>query len=160
LVIFSKAESRRVPTHLRSLIEAVAGREVEMISLYANLERWRPFLLSILRVVTALLFLQSGLSKFFGFPAAGPPLAGLIILAAIIEVIGSLLLLVGLYTRLAALVMSGEMAFAYFMAHAPKSFYPAVNGGTLAILYCFVFLYFVFAGGGPWSVDRVVLKQD
>jgi len=106
-----------------------------MISLYANLERWRPFLLSILRVVTALLFLQSGLSKFFGFPAAGPPLAGLIILAAIIEVIGSLLLLVGLYTRLAALVMSGEMAFAYFMAHAPKSFYPAVNGGTLAILY-------------------------
>ena len=131
-----------------------------MISLYANLERWRPFLLSILRVVAALLFLQSGLSKFFGFPAAGPPLAGLIILAAIIEVIGSLLLLVGLYTRLAALVMSGEMAFVYFMAHAPKSFYPAVNGGTLAILYCFVFLYFVFAGGGPWSVDRVVLKQD
>jgi putative oxidoreductase len=142
------------------LIEAVAGREVETISLYANLERWRPFLLSILRVVAALLFLQSGLSKFFGFPAAGPPLAGLIILAAIIEVFGSLLLLVGLYTRLAALVMSGEMAFAYFMAHAPKSFYPAVNGGTLAILYCFVFLYFVFAGGGPWSVDRVVLKQD
>ena len=117
-------------------------------------------LLSILRVVAALLYLQSGLSKIIGFPAAGTPLAGLIILAAIIEVIGSLLLLVGLYTRLAALVMSGEMAFAYFMAHAPKSFYPAVNGGTLAILYCFVFLYFVFAGGGPWSVARVVLKQD
>ncbi len=131
-----------------------------MMSLYANLERRRPYVLSILRVVAALLFLQSGLSKFFGFPAAGPPLAGLIILAAIIEVFGSLLLLVGLFTRLAALVMSGEMAFAYFMAHAPKSFYPAVNGGTLAILYCFVFLYFVFAGGGPWSVDRVVLKQD
>jgi putative oxidoreductase len=149
-----------VPTHLRPLIDAVAGREVEMMSLYANLERWRPYVLSILRVVAALLFLQSGLSKFFGFPAAGPPLAGLIILAAIIEVFGSLLLLVGLFTRLAALVMSGEMAFAYFMAHAPKSFYPAVNGGTLAILYCFVFLYFVFAGGGPWSVDRVVLKQD
>ncbi len=131
-----------------------------MMSLYANLERRRPYVLSILRVVAALLFLQSGLSKFFGFPAAGPPLAGLIILAAIIEILGSLLLLVGLFTRLAALVMSGEMAFAYFMAHAPKSFYPAVNGGTLAILYCFVFLYFVFAGGGPWSVDRVVLKQD
>jgi len=65
-----------------------------------------------------------------------------------------------LFTRLAALVMSGEMAFAYFMGHAPKSFYPMVNGGSLAILYCFVFLYLVFAGGGPWSIDRAVLKQD
>jgi putative oxidoreductase len=131
-----------------------------MTSLYASLERWRPYVLSILRIVAALLFLQSGLSKFFGFPAAGPPLAGLIVLAAIIETFGSLLLLVGLFTRLAAFIMSGEMAFAYFMAHAPKSFYPAGNGGTLAILYCFVFLYFVFAGAGPWSVDRAVLKQD
>jgi hypothetical protein len=68
--------------------------------------------------------------------------------------------LVGLFTRLAALVMSGEMAFAYFMAHAPKSIYPAVNGGSLPVLYCFVFLYLVFAGGGPWSIDRAVLKQD
>jgi putative oxidoreductase len=131
-----------------------------MKSLYANLERWRPYVLSILRIVVALLFLQHGLSKFFGFPAAGPPLSGLIILAAIIETFGSLLLLVGLFTRLAAFVMSGEMAFAYFMAHAPKSFYPAVNGGSLAVLYCFVFLYLVFAGGGPWSIDRVVVKQD
>ena len=84
----------------------------------------------------------------------------MIILAAIIETFGSLLLLVGLFTRLAAFVMSGEMAFAYFMAHAPKSFYPAVNGGSLAVLYCFMFLYLVFAGGGPWSIDRVVVKQD
>jgi putative oxidoreductase len=102
----------------------------------------------------------AALSKFFGFPADGPPLSGLIILAALIETVGGLLLLVGLFTRLAALVMSGEMAFAYFIAHAPKSFYPAVNGGTLAVLYCFVFLYLVFAGGGPWSIDRAVLKQD
>ena len=131
-----------------------------MTSLYANLDRWRPYSLSILRIVVALLFLQHGLSKFFGFPADGPPLSGLIILAALIEMVGGLLLLVGLFTRLAALVMSGEMAFAYFIAHAPKSFYPAVNGGTLAVLYCFVFLYLVFAGGGPWSIDRAVLKQD
>ena len=131
-----------------------------MPSLYANLDRWRPYVLSILRIVVALLFLQHGLSKFFGFPSAGPPLTGLIILAAIIETVGSLLLLVGLFTRWAALVMSGEMAFAYFMAHAPKSFYPAVNGGSLAILYCFVFLYLVFAGGGAWSIDRAVLNPD
>jgi putative oxidoreductase len=131
-----------------------------MTSLYANLDRWRPYALSILRIVVALLFLQHGLSKFFGFPEAGPPLAGLIILAAIIETVGSLLLLVGLFTRVAAFVMSGEMAFAYFMVHLPKSFYPAVNGGSLAVLYCFVFLYLVFAGGGPWSIDRAVLKQD
>jgi putative oxidoreductase len=84
----------------------------------------------------------------------------LIILAAIIETVGSLLLLVGLFTRVAAFVMSGEMAFAYFITHAPKSFYPAVNCGTLAVLYCFVFLCLVFAGDGPWSIDRAVLKQD
>jgi len=131
-----------------------------MKSFCANLERWRPYVLSILRIVASLLLLQSGLSKFFGFPAPGPPLAGLIIFAATIETLGGLLLLAGLFTRLAALIMSGEMAFAYFMGHAPKSFYPEVNGGNLAILYCFVFLYFVFAGGGPWSVDRAVLKQD
>jgi putative oxidoreductase len=101
---------------------------------FANLEKWRPCVLSILRLVAALLFLQHGLGKFFGFPTAGPPLTGLIILAAVIETFGSLLLLVGLFSRWAALIMSGEMAFAYFMAHAPKSFYPAVNGGNLAVL--------------------------
>ena len=135
-------------------------RELTMKYLYANLEKMRPYILSVLRIVSALLFLQSGLEKFFGSPAAGPPLSGLIVLAALIETVGSLFLLLGLFTRLAALVMSGEMAFAYFIAHAPKSFYPAANGGTLDVLYCFVFLYFVFAGGGPWSADRAVLKTD
>ncbi len=130
------------------------------MALVAELEKWRPTVLSILRIVAALLFLQSGLEKFFGFPVAGPPLTGLIILAAIIETFGSLLLLVGLFTRWAAFIMSGEMAFAYFIAHAPRSFYPAANGGSLAVLYCFVFLYLVFAGGGPWSVDHAMLRQD
>ena len=130
-----------------------------MTALYANLERGRPYVLSILRIVAALLFLQSGLIKLFGFPEAGPPLEGLLILAAVIETFGSLLLLVGLFTRLAALIMSGEMAFAYFMTHAPRSFYPVVNAGELAVLFCFIFLYFAFAGGGPLSVDRAMLKQ-
>jgi putative oxidoreductase len=131
-----------------------------MNRLYANLEKVRPYILSVVRIVVALLFLQSGLEKLLGFPAAGPPLSDLIVVAALIETFGGLLLLLGLFTRWAALVMSGEMAFAYCIAHAPKSFYPAVNGGNLAVLYCFVFFYFVFAGGGPWSVDRLVLKTD
>lgn len=124
------------------------------------LEKWGPAVLSILRVVTALLYLQFGLEKFFGFPIAGPPPTGLFILAAIIETFGSLFLLVGLFTRWVAFIMSSEMLYAYFSAHAPKSFYPAANGGSLDILYFFVLLYFVFAGGGSWSVDRAVMKQN
>jgi putative oxidoreductase len=129
-------------------------------SLYARMEMWRPYVLSILRVVAALLYLQHGLSKVSGFPVPGPSLNGLLILAAFLETVGSLLLLVGAYTRIVAFILSGEMAFAYFMAHAPRSFYPLVNGGEAAILFCFVFLYLAFAGGGPWSVDRAVLKQN
>jgi putative oxidoreductase len=128
-------------------------------ALYTRMETWRPYVLSILRIVIGLLFLEHGLSKVFGFPAPGPALSGLLILAAFLETVGGLLLLVGAYTRIVALILSGEMAFAYFMAHAPRAFYPLVNGGQLAILFCFIFLYFAFAGGGPWSVDRAVLNQ-
>jgi len=124
------------------------------------METFRPYVLSILRVVVALLFLEHGLSKLFGFPVPGPSLQGLLILAAFLETVGSLLLLVGAYTRIVAFILSGEMAFAYFMAHAPRSFYPLANGGDGAILFCFIFLYIAFAGGGPWSVDRPALKQD
>ena len=131
-----------------------------MNALYTRMETWRPYILSILRIVIGLLFLEHGLSKVFGFPAPGASLNGLLILAAFLETVGALLFLVGAYTRIVALILSGEMAFAYFMAHAPRAFYPLVNGGQLAILFCFIFLYFTFAGGGPWSVDRVVLKQD
>ena len=127
--------------------------------LYTRIERLRPYVLSILRIVVALLFLQHGLSKVFGFPIPGPSLNGLLILAAFLETVGAVLLLVGAYTRIVAFILSGEMAFAYFMAHAPRSVYPLANGGELAVLFCFIFFYFVFAGGGPWSVDRVALKQ-
>ena len=132
-----------------------------MNTLYARMETWRPYILSILRIVVGLLFLQHGLSKVFNFPAPSPvpSLSGLMILAAFLETIGALLFVVGAYTRIVALILSGEMAFAYFMAHAPRSFYPVVNGGELAVIYCFIFLYFAFAGGGPLSVDRAALNQ-
>jgi putative oxidoreductase len=132
-----------------------------MNGLYATLERYRPYILSILRIVVGLLLLQHGLSKVFNFPAPSPvgALSGLLILAAILETIGAALFLVGAFTRIVAFILSGEMAFAYFMAHAPRSFYPIVNAGELAVLFCFIFLYFAFAGGGPLSVDRAMLKQ-
>jgi putative oxidoreductase len=130
-----------------------------MNGLYARMETGRPFVLSILRIVIGLLFLEHGLSKVFSFPVPGPSLSGLLILAAFLETFGALLFVVGAYTRIVAFILSGEMAFAYFMAHAPRSFYPLANGGELAIVYCFIFLYFAFAGAGPLSVDRAMLNQ-
>ena len=132
-----------------------------MNAIYARMERFRPYILSILRIVIGLLFLQHGLSKVFNFPAPSPvpSLSGLLILAAILETVGAALFLVGAYTRILAFILSGEMAFAYFMAHAPRSFYPVVNAGELAVLFCFIFLYFAFTGGGPLSVDRAMLNQ-
>lgn len=118
------------------------------------LATWQPRVLSVLRIVTALLFLQHGLVKIIGFPVAGPAtLSPLYMAAAAIEVVGSLLLIVGLFTRLAAFIVSGEMAFAYFIGHFPSGFYPIANRGEGAILFCFIFLYITFAGPGPWSLD-------
>jgi putative oxidoreductase len=131
-----------------------------MRSLYASLEEARPYVLSVLRIIVALLFLEHGLQKFFGFPSAGPPMTSLLYVQGVIEIVGGILLLLGAYTRVVAFILAGDMAFAYFMAHFPRSFFPAVNGGDAAVLYCFVFLYLLFAGGGPWSVDRVALKQN
>ena len=120
----------------------------------AILAAWRPRVLALLRIVAALLFLEHGLSKLVGFPVPGPgQLSPLVLAAGIIEALGGLLVLVGLFTRAAAFVMSGEMAVAYFMAHAPEGFYPLANHGEAAILYCFIFLYLAVAGGGAWSVD-------
>lgn len=130
-----------------------------MKALYASLDKGQPYILSILRIITALLFLEHGLQKFLGFPSAGPPLTPLLYVQGVIEIVGGLLLLIGLYSRLVAFILAGDMAVAYFMAHFPRSFFPAVNAGDASVLYCFVFFYIVFAGGGPLSVDRL-LKQD
>ena len=131
-----------------------------MRTLYANLETARPYILSILRIVAALLFLEHGLQKYFGFPSAGPPMTSLLYVQGVIEIVGGILLLVGAYTRVVAFILAGDMAAAYFMAHFPRSFFPALNGGDAAVLFCFVFFYLFFAGGGSWSVDRAALKQS
>ena len=115
-------------------------------------------MLAVLRIVAALCFMVHGCEKLLGFPVApGGGLPAMLTLpwfAGIIELFGSLLVVIGFQTRIAAFLMSGEMAVGYWMAHAPKSFYPAVNGGDAAVLYCFLFLYLVFAGPGAWAIDN------
>lgn len=124
-----------------------------------SLNSWSPRALSVLRIVTALLFMEHGLMKMFHFPAMQPgapdPLPTLLVVAAWIEIVGGGLIALGLFTRVAAFVCAGQMAVAYFMAHFPKSSWPAINQGEVAILFCFVFLYLVFAGPGAWSIDAV-----
>jgi putative oxidoreductase len=126
--------------------------------------RWRssaPYLLSVLRIVAAFLFMQYGTAKWFAFPApimpggGTVPLASQVGVAAVLETVGGGLLLIGLFTRPVAFLLSGEMAFAYFIGHAPQGFWPVVNQGTPAIIFCFVWLYFSAAGAGPWSVDAL-----
>jgi putative oxidoreductase len=128
-----------------------------------NLDVWSPRVLSVLRIVAALLFMEHGLMKIFHFPAAQPgapdPLPLMLMAAGWIEIVGGGLVALGLFTRAAALICSGEMAAAYFMAHAPHGFYPALNMGEGAVLYCFVFFYFAFAGGGLWSLDAALRKR-
>ena len=123
-----------------------------------DLDVWAPRALAVLRIVTALLFLEHGTQKLFGFPppvgGTGPAMFALVWFAAVLELVGGALLLVGLFTRPVAFILAGEMAFAYFLAHAPRNVFPALNGGDAAILYCFIFLYLTVAGPGTWSVDR------
>jgi putative oxidoreductase len=119
---------------------------------------WAPRVLSILRIVAALIFMEHGTQKLLGFPPGDrpqPELFSLIGLAGVLELFGGILLVLGLFTRPVAFILSGEMAVAYWMAHAPQSFFPIVNGGDSAILYCFVFLYLAVAGGGAWSLDNI-----
>ncbi|WP_159346470.1 DoxX family protein [Roseomonas harenae] len=123
----------------------------------SNLAVWAPRMLSVLRIVAALIFLLHGTQKLFGFPAPPasglPPVMSLFWIGAILELVGGLLLLVGAFTRPVAFILAGEMAVAYWMFHAPRNLYPTLNNGDASILYCFIFLYLVFAGAGPWSVD-------
>jgi putative oxidoreductase len=133
-----------------------------MNGLEATLAPWQPRVLSVLRIMAGLLLLQFGLAKHFSFPMVWPnkfEQFSQIWFAGAIELVGGALLVIGLFTRCTAFVCSGLMAFAYFIGHAPKSFYPVMNGGTLAILFCFVFFYLFFAGGGPWSVDAIMRSK-
>ena len=122
---------------------------------------WSPYLLSILRIVAAFLFIQFGTGKLLAFPAAIMPDGGtaasgsLAWFAGALEAVGGGLLLLGLLTRPVAFLLSGEMAFAYFIGHAPQGFWPVLNQGHPAVLFCFLFLYFSAAGPGPWSLDAL-----
>ena len=137
-----------------------------MNDIEVKLNRYQPQILSILRIMFGLLFLQAGLVKWFGFPVVNPNFANIQLfslygIAGLIETVGGALVTVGLFTRYAAFIMSGEMAVAYFLMRigAGKAFAPIANGGNLEVAFCFVFLYLVFAGAGPWSLDAVLRKR-
>ena len=117
---------------------------------------WQPYGLAILRIMAGLLFLAHGTGKFLGFPALAqvPPVGSLAWYGGALELVGGVLIVIGLFTRPVAFILAGEMAVAYFIAHFPRNFFPANNGGDAAVLYCFVFLYLVIAGAGALSLDR------
>jgi putative oxidoreductase len=122
---------------------------------------WRPHFLSVLRIMTGLLFLEHGTSKLLGFPHVEkvPQITSMPGIGGILELIGGALIALGLFTRPVAFLLSGEMAVAYFTAHAPRAFFPLLNSGDAAVLYCFVFLYLFFAGPGPWSIDAMMKRK-
>ena len=127
-------------------------------------KEWAPQLLSILRIVVAFLYFQVGSAKWFAFPAAilpgggTAPVGSLVWFAGVIEVVGGTFFLLGLFTRPVAFILSGEMAFAYFIGHAGNGFWPVLNQGAPAVFYCFTFLYFSAAGPGPWSLDALLAR--
>lgn len=117
---------------------------------------WAPRLLSVLRIMTGLQFLEHGTQKFLSFPlrtAAAPELTSLLGVQGCLEIVGGVLIILGLFTRPVAFILAGDMAFAYFTVHFPRNAFPALNGGDAAILFCFVFLYLAAAGAGVWSID-------
>jgi putative oxidoreductase len=127
------------------------------------LARYQPQMLALLRIIVALLFLQHALIKLFGFPPEGMPglqqVGTLLWVGGVIELVTGILVLLGLWTRLAAFIAAGEMAVAYFMVHAPQGFFPAVNMGEAAVLFCFVFLYIASAGAGAFSMDDAMDRR-
>jgi len=132
----------------------------------ATLDKYRPQMLSILRIMVGLLFMSAGIQKWFAFPVAMPAAANITLfsmlgIAGCIELIGGALVTVGLFTRYAAFIMSGEMAVAYWLYanRLSRGFMPIQNGGTVEVLFCFIFLYLVFAGSGPWSLDAILRKK-
>ena len=131
---------------------------------FTFLARWQPQLLSVLRIMTGLLFMSHGTAKLLGFPHVDMfdnlEIMSLTGIAGILELVGGALITIGLFTRPAAFILSGEMAVAYFLYHAPSSFHPIINQGEAAILYCFVFLYLCAAGPGPWSVDAARTRHE
>ena len=134
-----------------------------MICSEATCKAWTPRILGILRIITGFLFLQHGAAKLLGVPHVamfdGLQLVSLMGLAGILELVGGLLILIGLFTRPVAFILSGEMAVAYFMAHAPHGLLPILNQGELAVMYCFVFLYLSVAGSGAFSLDAMRSKH-
>ncbi|WP_412064971.1 DoxX family protein [Rhizobium sp. SYY.PMSO] len=124
------------------------------MSLSKRLSPYQPSALAILRSMTALLFIEHGTQKLFGFPPAPYAITTLFFIAGILELAGGILVLLGLFTRPVAFLLSGEMAIAYFIVHMPIDFFPANNQGDGAILFCFVFLFLVFSGPGNWALDN------
>lgn len=126
---------------------------------------WAPYFLSLLRIIAAFLFIQYGSTKILGWPAevmpggGTAPLASLAGAAGLIELIGGALMLVGLFSRPVAFLLSGQMAVAYFKGHAAQGFWPVLNGGAPAVIFCFVWLYISAAGGGPWSLDAMMRRR-
>jgi putative oxidoreductase len=142
-------------------ISASAATQYSTAPDLTTLDRLRPYVLSILRIVAGLLFLEHGMSRLFGFPSPLPTPLVLTMywFAGCIEFTGGILVTLGLFTRPAAFIMSGEMASAYFISHAPRGFFPILNSGDGAVLYCFIFFYLVFAGAGPLSLDALLWRK-
>jgi putative oxidoreductase len=127
-------------------------------------QRWTPRLLSVIRIILGFLFMPHGAQKLFGFMAppqwSTPPIFSLVGIAGALEFFGGLLILLGLFTRPVAFILSGLMAVGYFMVHAPQGFWPLQNKGELAVIYCWLFLFLSVAGGGDWSLDRLLFRRS